>query len=216
MFDIGWSEMAVVALLALIVIGPKDLPRVMRTVGKWVRKARSVASDFQSSLDDMMRESELDEARRSIDSARHYDPTKEFEKTVDPTGSVGEEARRLESDARREASDDEAEESGTSRRQVLGGGDKEAGAEGEEAGEGERAEVRETPYRQAPAHSVSPPGEAAEGEASEHSASQAAEERGTEAEERGTEDETATAPSGASKDRKERVSDGAGGSQGRT
>ncbi len=59
MLDIGWSEMAVIALLALVIIGPKDLPRVMRTMGKWAHKARSVSREFQSGIDDMIREAAL-------------------------------------------------------------------------------------------------------------------------------------------------------------
>ena len=55
MFDIGWSEMAVVLLVALVVIGPKDLPRVARAMGKWVAKGRAMAREFHSALADMAR-----------------------------------------------------------------------------------------------------------------------------------------------------------------
>ncbi len=48
MFDIGWQELFIVAVLALLVIGPKDLPRALRAMGKWVRKARSLARDFRA------------------------------------------------------------------------------------------------------------------------------------------------------------------------
>ena len=48
MFDIGWSEMAVVALIALLVIGPKELPNTMRMVGRWTRKARALTREFRS------------------------------------------------------------------------------------------------------------------------------------------------------------------------
>jgi sec-independent protein translocase protein TatB len=61
MFDIGYSELLIIAVVALIVIGPKDLPRVMRTVGNWVGKARGMARHFRSGLDTMMREAELEE-----------------------------------------------------------------------------------------------------------------------------------------------------------
>lgn len=67
MFDIGWPEMAVIMLVAIIVIGPKDLPRMARTIGKWTGKARSMARDFQRSLDDMAREADLDDIKKSID-----------------------------------------------------------------------------------------------------------------------------------------------------
>ncbi|HKW55395.1 MAG TPA: Sec-independent protein translocase protein TatB, partial [Stellaceae bacterium] len=66
MFDFAWSELAVIAVIALVVIGPKDLPRVMRTVGLWMGKARAIAREFQSSLDQMIRESELEEMRKSV------------------------------------------------------------------------------------------------------------------------------------------------------
>ena len=52
MLDIGWWELAVVAMIALIVVGPKDLPRIMRVVGRWAGKARAMAREFQSSVDD--------------------------------------------------------------------------------------------------------------------------------------------------------------------
>jgi sec-independent protein translocase protein TatB len=59
MFGVDFSEFLLVGLVALLVIGPKDLPRVMRIVGQWVGKARGVANQFRSSFDTMIRESEL-------------------------------------------------------------------------------------------------------------------------------------------------------------
>jgi sec-independent protein translocase protein TatB len=64
MFDIGYSELLLIAVVALIVIGPKDLPNVMRTVGKWVGKARGMARHFRSGIDTMMREAELEEMEK--------------------------------------------------------------------------------------------------------------------------------------------------------
>ncbi len=64
MFDIASGELLLVALVALLVIGPKDLPRVLRTVGNWVGKARSVASQFRSGFDEMVRQSELEELEK--------------------------------------------------------------------------------------------------------------------------------------------------------
>ncbi len=64
MFDVAPSEFILVALIALLVIGPKDLPKVMRVVGNWVGKARGMARHFRSGLDDMMRQSELDEMEK--------------------------------------------------------------------------------------------------------------------------------------------------------
>jgi sec-independent protein translocase protein TatB len=69
MFDFGWSELAVIAVVALVVIGPKDLPKVLRTAGFWMRKVRSIASEFQSSIEQMAREAELDELRKQVEDA---------------------------------------------------------------------------------------------------------------------------------------------------
>lgn len=104
MLDIGWSEMAMIALLALIVIGPKDLPKLMRSIGQWTRKARSVARDFQSGLDDMMRENELDEARKTVERTSNFNVGQELEREVDPEGSIRKEASDLDRDARSDSS----------------------------------------------------------------------------------------------------------------
>ncbi len=69
-----------------VVVGPKDLPRVLRTVGGWARKARAMAREFQGTLDDMVRESELDEIGKEVKSIAGYDVTKELENAIDPTG----------------------------------------------------------------------------------------------------------------------------------
>jgi len=84
MFDLGWSEMAVIMLVALIVIGPKDLPKVARTIGQWTGKARALARDFQRSLDDMAREAELDEIKQSISKAGRTDFKRAIKDAIDP------------------------------------------------------------------------------------------------------------------------------------
>ncbi|HEY3916841.1 MAG TPA: Sec-independent protein translocase protein TatB [Stellaceae bacterium] len=88
MFDFAWSELALIAVVALIVIGPKDLPRVMRVVGQWTRRARAVAREFQGSLDQMMREAELDEVKRHIDRAASFNVDHEIRSAIDPTGDL--------------------------------------------------------------------------------------------------------------------------------
>ncbi|MBP6819759.1 Sec-independent protein translocase protein TatB [Ferrovibrio sp. MS7] len=88
MFDIAWSELGVIAVVALVVIGPKDLPKVLRTVGQWTSKARSMAREFQSGIDDMVRESELDELRKSAKQVTDFSLENEIKKTVDPDGSL--------------------------------------------------------------------------------------------------------------------------------
>ena len=61
LFDIGWPELLLIGVVALVVIGPKDLPRAMRFVGNWVGKARGMARHFRSGLDEMVRQAELEE-----------------------------------------------------------------------------------------------------------------------------------------------------------
>ncbi len=66
MFDIGWQELFIVGVLALIVVGPKDLPKTMKTVMGWIKKARSMAREFQSGVDEMVREADLDSVKKQI------------------------------------------------------------------------------------------------------------------------------------------------------
>jgi sec-independent protein translocase protein TatB len=88
MFDIGWSEMAVIAVVALLVIGPKDLPKVLRTVGQWVSKARAMAREFQSSIDEMARDADLEELKKTAREMSQLDIKGEIQKTVDPSGEL--------------------------------------------------------------------------------------------------------------------------------
>jgi sec-independent protein translocase protein TatB len=88
MFDIGWSELLVIGVIALVVIGPKDLPKVLKSVGFWVRKARTVSREFQSSIEQMVREAELEDVKKEIQKATSVDLKEEFEKSIDPTGDV--------------------------------------------------------------------------------------------------------------------------------
>ena len=88
MFDIGWSEMAVIAVVALIVIGPRDLPKLLFTAGKMAAKARATLAEFQQGLAEMAREAELEELRKKIDAARDLDPQREIAKAFDPTGEI--------------------------------------------------------------------------------------------------------------------------------
>ena len=66
MFDIGWDELLVIAIVALVVIGPKDLPHAFRIAGRWMARARTMAREFQSHIDDLMQESELNDLKREI------------------------------------------------------------------------------------------------------------------------------------------------------
>lgn len=66
MFDIGWSELLVIAIVALVVIGPKDLPQAFRVLGQWMAKARALARDFQGHVDDLMREADMQDMKREF------------------------------------------------------------------------------------------------------------------------------------------------------
>jgi sec-independent protein translocase protein TatB len=88
MFDIGWSEMALIVMVALIVIGPKDLPRVARSVGKWTGKARAMAREFQRSIDDMAREADLQDIKAEVDKLSRVDVRHRIEETIDPEGEL--------------------------------------------------------------------------------------------------------------------------------
>src|SRR5215211_4652611 len=68
MFDLSWGEVMVIGAVALIVIGPKDLPKALRTLGNMTAKVRSMAAEFQSQFNDAMREAELDEIRKQVES----------------------------------------------------------------------------------------------------------------------------------------------------
>lgn len=88
MFDFSWPEMAIIAVVALVVIGPKDLPRVLRTAGQWVRRARAIAREFQGNLEQMVREAELDEVKEQLKKTASFDLETEIAKTIDPAGEL--------------------------------------------------------------------------------------------------------------------------------
>jgi sec-independent protein translocase protein TatB len=90
LLDFGWSELMLIGIVALLVIGPKDLPKALRVAGFWVRKARTLSREFQSSVEQMVREAELDEMRQELKKATEIDLDKEFRQAVDPTGSLAE------------------------------------------------------------------------------------------------------------------------------
>ncbi|HXO91327.1 MAG TPA: Sec-independent protein translocase protein TatB [Stellaceae bacterium] len=90
LLDMGWSELMLIGMVALVVIGPKDLPKALRVAGFWVRKARTLSREFQSSVEQMVREAELDEVREQLKKASEINIDHEFRQAVDPTGSLAE------------------------------------------------------------------------------------------------------------------------------
>ena len=87
MLDIGWTEMLVIAVIAIIVIGPRDLPKMLKTVGGWVRKARATVRELQTGIEDMAREAELDEVKKSVESATRVDNWLDDKAVVKPPAS---------------------------------------------------------------------------------------------------------------------------------
>ncbi|SDG96066.1 Sec-independent protein translocase protein TatB [Roseospirillum parvum] len=90
MLDLGWIELLVVAVIMVLVIGPKELPQVMRTLGIWMGKARSLAREFQSYLDEAVKDAELDDVKKTVDGLKNKDAGRAFDQAVDPDGSLRE------------------------------------------------------------------------------------------------------------------------------
>ena len=88
MFDFAWTEIALIGVVALIAIGPKDLPVAIKTVAGMVKKARRMAGEFQGHVDEMVREANLHEVRDQITQLRNFDIKAEITKAVDSDGSI--------------------------------------------------------------------------------------------------------------------------------
>ena len=88
MFDIGWAELAVIGIVALIVVGPKDLPVVLRTGAHWIRQMRKLSREFQSGVDSIVRDADLGEAKKIVTSARQGTLKRQIETAIDPTGEM--------------------------------------------------------------------------------------------------------------------------------
>jgi sec-independent protein translocase protein TatB len=74
MFDIGWTEILIIAVVAIIVVGPKDLPRMLRSLGRYAGQLRRTAGEFRSQFDEAIRESELDELRSTLSDVSDLNP----------------------------------------------------------------------------------------------------------------------------------------------
>jgi len=90
MLDISWTEFLLIGVVALIVIGPKELPAVLRTLGQWTRKVRSMAADFQNQFQEAMREAEMADLKKDIDDItsgiKRFDPLKDVRAHVEAAG----------------------------------------------------------------------------------------------------------------------------------
>jgi len=88
MFDFDWTEIALIGVVALIAIGPKDLPVAIKTIAGFVKKARKMAGEFQGHVDEMVREANLHEVRDQIAQLKGFDIKGEIAKAVDADGSI--------------------------------------------------------------------------------------------------------------------------------
>jgi sec-independent protein translocase protein TatB len=84
MFDVGWTEMLVIAVVMIVVVGPKDLPNMLRTFGRMTAKMRGMAADFRKQFDDALKEAELDDVKKSVDQLRSLNPMTEVRKQLNP------------------------------------------------------------------------------------------------------------------------------------
>jgi sec-independent protein translocase protein TatB len=82
MLDFGWSQMALIAVVALLVLGPKELPKIIKTASEWMGKARSLSREFRSSVDDMVRESDLKSVKEEFEQAA-YKAEQEFNRDIE-------------------------------------------------------------------------------------------------------------------------------------
>ncbi len=84
MLDVGWTEMLVIAIVMIVVVGPKDLPNMLRTMGRMTAKLRGMAGDFQRQFNEALKEAELDDVKKSVDALRDLNPMSQIRKQLNP------------------------------------------------------------------------------------------------------------------------------------
>jgi len=93
MFDIGWTELLVIAIVLIVVVGPKDLPPMLRAFGKMTTNLRKMAGEFRTQFDEALRESELDDVRKTISDAQRLNPTNALRDAINPLRQMGQEIK---------------------------------------------------------------------------------------------------------------------------
>ncbi|MBX4953994.1 twin-arginine translocase subunit TatB [Rhizobium lentis] len=93
MFDIGWTELLVIAVVLIVVVGPKDLPPMLRAFGKMTQRARKVAGEFRAQFDEALREAELDDVRQTISDAQRLNPVNSLREAMNPLRQMGNEIK---------------------------------------------------------------------------------------------------------------------------
>ena len=98
MFDIGWQELFLIAVATILVVGPRELPRVLRTVVAALRKVRGLANDFQRGMDELAREADLDDMRKDLENSANLDLESELKDEIDPNGEITNSMRQFENE----------------------------------------------------------------------------------------------------------------------
>ncbi|MGJ7038118.1 sec-independent protein translocase protein TatB [Shinella sp. BE166] len=93
MLDVGWTEILVIAIVLIIVVGPKDLPQMLRTFGRMMSKMRGMASDFRQQFDEALREADLEDVKKTIGEAQKLNPLNTIREAVNPLRQMGNEIK---------------------------------------------------------------------------------------------------------------------------
>ncbi|MBE0692814.1 MAG: twin-arginine translocase subunit TatB, partial [Aquamicrobium sp.] len=93
MFDIAWTEMLVIAIVLIVVVGPKELPGMLRTFGKTTAKLRVMAGDFRKQFDEALKEAELDDIKKLAEDAKKLNPAGDLKKAFNPLETAGKDVR---------------------------------------------------------------------------------------------------------------------------
>lgn len=93
MLDIGWTEILVIAIVLIVVVGPKDLPPMLRAFGKMTKRLRTMAGDFRQQFDEALREAELDDVRKTLSDAQRLNPVNSLKDALNPLRQMGNDIR---------------------------------------------------------------------------------------------------------------------------
>ena len=109
MLDVGWTEILVIAIVLIVVVGPKDLPQMLRQFGRTTAKMRAMAGDFRKQFDEALKEAELDDVRDLANQARGLDPRQTIRKHLSPLEKAGQDIKAGLDDAMKPKADTSAE-----------------------------------------------------------------------------------------------------------
>lgn len=93
MLDIGWTELLVIAVILIVVVGPKDLPPMIRAFGKMTKRLRQTAGEFRAQFDEALREAELDDVKNTVNDLRSLNPTNSIRETLNPLRQMGQDIK---------------------------------------------------------------------------------------------------------------------------